>query len=261
MALQLFDTHAHLTEEELLPQAAQVIERATVAGVTRILSVGITLASSRQAVELAQQHASVSAAVGIHPNSCHEAGENDWQEIVELAKAPGVIAIGETGLDRYWDYAPFDLQQEFFRRHLLLARQTGLPFVVHMRDCESDIMAMLQAAYAEGPLKGIMHSFTGTADMAAECVAMGMHISFAGMVTFKKSHDLRGVAATIPDDRILVETDSPYLSPEPLRGKRPNQPERVVHTAACVAEARGVALEEFARQTTENACRLFGIDI
>ena len=259
--MQLFDTHAHLTEDDLLPQAAQVIERAAAAGVTRILSVGITLTSSRQAVELAQQHASVSAAVGIHPNSCHEANENDWQEIVELAKTPGVVAIGETGLDRYWDYAPFDLQQEFFRRHLLLARETGLPFVVHMRDCESDIMAMLRAAHADGPLKGIMHSFTGTADMASECVVMGLHISFAGMVTFKKSQELRAVAATIPDERILVETDSPYLSPEPLRGKRPNEPARVVHTAACVAEARGVSLEEFARQTTENACRLFDMGV
>jgi TatD DNase family protein len=258
--MNLFDTHAHLTDEQLLPDAQQVIARANDAGVNHILTVGTTLQSSRAGIDLAQKHDSVYAAVGIHPNSCHEAAEHDWQQIVELAKHARVIAIGETGLDRYWDDAPFELQQDYFDRHMCLSQQTGLPFIVHMRECAEEIMTMLREARQRGPLCGIMHSFTGEQAMAAECVELGLHISFAGMVTFKKSHDLRAVAAAVPADRILVETDSPYLSPEPLRGKRPNEPARVVHTTACVAEQRGVSLEELANQTSLNAIKLFQLD-
>lgn len=257
--MELFDTHAHLIDEQLFAQVEQIVERAQAAGVARILTVGTTLASSRAGVELARRFEGVFAAVGIHPNSTHEAADGDWEQVVELASQTGVVALGETGLDRYWDFAPFDLQQVWFDRHLRLSQATGLPFIVHMRECEADIMAMLRAARDRGPLRGIMHSFTGNAAMAAECVELGLHISFAGMVTFKKSSELRAAAAAVPGHRILVETDSPYLSPEPLRGKRPNEPARVVHTAACLAAARGVTPEEFARQTTDNARQLFGV--
>src|SRR6185436_8281557 len=168
----------------------------------------------------------------IHPNYLAEAKPGDWPVVEQLAASRRVVAIGETGLDRHWDFTPFDLQQDYFARHMRLAHERGLPFIVHMRDCEDDIMVALReeaarrggGSAANGPLRGVMHSFTGDAPMAAECIALGMHISFAGMVTYKKSQALRECAATIPADRLLIETDCPYLSPEPVRGKRPNEP-------------------------------------
>jgi TatD DNase family protein len=164
--------------------------------------------------------------------------------------------LGETGLDRHWDYAPFELQQDYFERHLRLSQQTGLPFIVHTRECEADVMAMLEAARQRGPLTGVMHSFTGGVETATRCIELGLYISFAGMVTFKKSDELRLTAAAIPADRILIETDAPYLAPHPLRGKR-NEPANIAHTARVVAAARGTPTEAFAKQTDENARRLF----
>ena len=166
--------------------------------------------------------------------------------------------MGETGLDRHWDYSPFDLQEETFDRHLRLAQKRDLPVVIHTRESDEDVLRMLRAAAVRGPLRGVMHSFTGTAETARECIELGMVISFAGMATFKKSVDLRAVAATVPADRILVETDSPYLSPHPKRGRR-NEPSHLVHTARCLAEVRGQSIEQFAAQTTENARRLFSL--
>ena len=198
----------------------------------------------------------VYAAVGIQPNYCAQAAEGDWPRVLDLVGRPRVVAVGETGLDRHWDYTPFDVQQDYFDRHLRLSQQTGLPFIVHTRESDADVLAMLREARLRGPLTGVMHSFTGTSETAAECLELGLYISFAGMVTFKKSDALRGVAKAIPQDRILIETDSPYLSPHPLRGPR-NEPARLVHTAECLARERGVSLDEFAAQTTANARRLF----
>lgn len=259
MAMELFDTHAHLDDEQLAAQPASVVARAQAAGVTRILAVGTTVASSEACLRLAHSFAGVWAAAGIHPNHSHEAATEDWDQILALAQDPRVVAIGETGLDKHWDFAPFALQQDYFDRHIRLSQQLGKPFIVHMRDCEADIMDMLRAARSRGPLTGIMHSFTGDAAMAEECVALGLHISFAGMVTFKKSEDLREVARGIPGDRLLVETDSPYLSPHPHRGVRPNEPALVVHTAQCLADARGTTLEVLAQTTTANARRLLNV--
>lgn len=253
----LFDTHAHLDDEQLDADRDGVVQRARRAGVQSILAVGTTAASSRKCVELAGRYEGVWAAVGIQPNYCAEAAADDWQRIVELADRPGVVALGETGLDRHWDYAPLDVQQDYFDRHLRLSQERHLPFIVHMRDCQDDILQMLREAAQRGPLRGVMHSFTGTGQMAAECLELGLYVSFAGMVTYKKSAELRRIAATIPDDRILIETDSPYLSPEPVRGKRPNEPAHLVHTAACLAEARGTTAASFAAQTTANARWLF----
>lgn len=252
----LFDTHAHLDDEQLLLQLPDVLARARDAGVESVVAVGTTLASSRAAVEIAGRYPGVYAAVGIQPNHVAEAAAGDWEQIVELAKAPRVAAIGETGLDRYWDYAPFELQQEYFDRHIRLSQSSGLPLVIHMRDCGAEMVSMLAAAGSRGPLSGVMHSFTGDAALAKECLELGLYISFAGMVTYRKSNELREVAKTIPSDRILVETDSPYLSPEPRRGQRPNEPALVVHTAECLAQLRGLPLEDFAAQTTANARRL-----
>jgi TatD DNase family protein len=254
----LFDTHAHLDQDEFDADRAEVIDRAVRAGVANIVAVGTTAPTSALCVELAGQYAGVWAAVGIQPNYTAQAAPEDWQRIVELADRPRVVAIGETGLDRYWDHAPLATQQDYFDRHLRLAQQRDLPVVIHTRESDAEVLAMLRDARARAPLKGVMHSFTGTAETAAECIDLGMWISFAGMVTFKKSDALRSVAAAVPAERILIETDSPYLSPQPLRGKR-NEPAHLVHTLCVLATVRGQSPEEFARQTTANARALFGV--
>lgn len=252
----LFDTHCHLDQEEFHDDRDAVIDRAVAAGVGHMLAVGITAESSAAAVQLAARRHEVYAAVGIQPNYCGAAQPGDWQRVLDLLNQPRVVALGETGLDRYWDYTPWSVQQDYFDRHLRLSQQTGLPFIVHSRDCDDEILLMLREARQRDPLTGVMHSFTGSAATAAQCLELGLMISFAGMVTFKKSQPLREVAATIPADRILIETDSPYLAPHPLRGQR-NEPAHLVHTAACLAEVRRVPLEDFSRQTTANARALF----
>jgi TatD DNase family protein len=255
--VELIDTHAHLDQEEFDADRAEMIARARASGVSAIIAIGTTAESSAAAVKLADEYEGVFAAVGIQPNYCAQAAEGDWERIAALAEQPGVVAIGETGLDKYWDYTPFAVQQDYFDRHLGLAARLDLPFVVHMRDCGDEILAALKAAhFRHGSLKGVMHSFTGDAALAAACLELGLYISFAGMVTFKKSVALREIAAAIPHDRILIESDSPYLSPEPHRGKR-NEPAHVVHTAACLAAARGEAPDAFAAMTTANARKLF----
>ena len=257
----LFDTHTHIDQSEFDSIRSEVLERAQTAGVTQIVAVGCTAEASQKCIELARQYEGVYAAVGIQPNYIAEAQAEDWSIIERLAGEPEVVAIGETGLDRHWDFTPFDQQQDYFDRHLRLAEKFGLPFIVHMRDCDEDIMQMLRAARDRGLLQGIMHSFTGDAVMAAECVELGMHISFAGMLTFKNAQNLRDCAETIPTDRLLLETDCPYLSPVPVRGKKPNEPGYLQHTAKCMAELRGVTLAELAAQTTANAQLLFGLEV
>jgi TatD DNase family protein len=255
--MQLFDTHAHLDQPEFDADRAEVLARAREVGVENIIAIGISAETSVACVKLATEYDGVFAAVGMQPNYLAEAGPADWDRVVAMLSEPGVVAIGETGLDRYWDFAPFAMQQDYFDRHIRLSQERGLPFIVHMRDCDNDILVMLREARQRGPLNGVMHSFTGSRAMADECLAMGLYISFAGMVTFKKSEELRSIAAAVPDDRILVETDSPYLSPEPVRKVKRNEPAHVRHTAECLAKVRDTTLEAFAAQTTANAKRLF----
>lgn len=258
--MALFDTHAHLDQSEFDDDRAAMIERAVQAGVDHIVAVGITADSSQACLDLAARHLrTIVAAVGIQPNYCAQAAPADWDRVAQMAANPHAVALGETGLDRHWDYSPFDVQQDFFDRHLRLSQDRGLPFIVHTRESDADVLAMLIEARRRGPLAGVMHSFTGGAETADACVKLGLYISFAGMVTFKNAADLRSVAKTVPADRILIETDSPYLSPHPLRGRR-NEPAHLVHTAECLARERGVPVEEFIRQTDENARRLFGIE-
>lgn len=241
-----------------MDQLDHVLERARQADVQHVLAMGTTADSSHACVTIASQHNMVHAAVGIQPNYVSQAAAGDWNTIVSLSSHPRVRAIGETGLDRYWDYAPWDQQLDYFVRHIELAHQQRLPFVVHLRDCETEMVHALSEAHSRfGRLRGVMHSFTGSAETAAQCLDLGLHISFAGMLTYKKSDSLRAVAATIPFDRLLIETDAPYLSPHPKRGQRPNEPALVVHTAACLAEVRGLAVEEIGRVTTQNALELF----
>lgn len=254
--LSLFDTHAHLNIDVFDGKIDQVVERAKSAGLQGVMVIGIDVATSRRACDLAADYPGfLYAVVGIQPNSAAAAAEGDFQTIQELAGYPGVRAIGETGLDCYWDDTPIDLQHDYFDRHLQLCRDTSLPMVIHMRDSGELIVQQLQRQSSVPP--GVMHSFTGDLELSRQCLDLGLHISFAGMVTFKKSDQLREVARQVPEDRLLVETDSPYLSPEPLRGRRPNEPARVEHTLRCLADVRGVSPEHLATVTTENARRLF----
>lgn len=252
----LIDTHCHLDAEAFQPDLDEVVQRAIDSGLERMLSIGITRETSEAAVRLANNYEHVHAVVGIQPNYASVVKPGDWERILELTQDPQVVGIGETGLDKYWDHAPLDVQQEYFRMHLELSRSSGLPFVVHCREAESEVLEMLKADFQHGPLNGLMHSFCGDEVMAAACVSMGMHISFAGMVTFKKNDSLRAVAKTVPLERLLVETDAPYLAPHPNRGKR-NEPSWVRHTADCLAAVHEVSQEEFATATTANARRLF----
>jgi len=254
--MELIDTHAHLDEDAFAEDLPEVVSRAVDGGVTAIVTIGTTAESSRRAVDLAQAIPIVYAAVGIQPNYVAEAKPGDWDTIQELANQPKVVAIGETGLDRYWDYAPFELQTEFFEQHLELSRRKHLPFVVHCRESEADVVAQLRAAAGSGTLRGVMHSFCGDRETALECLRMGLHISFAGMLTYKKNDALRAVAAEVPPDRLLVETDAPYLAPVPRRGKR-NEPAYVQHTLDCLAEIHGFTPERMAEQTVQNAVELF----
>src|SRR5262245_56922821 len=217
--MDLFDTHAHLDDGQLAADVVAVVERAQAAGVTRILAIGTTAESSRNSLAHAGRFAGVWAAAGIHPNHAAEAQPGDWDEVVRLTNEAKVVALGETGLDLYWKDTPLAVQQDYFDRHIRLSQEHDLPLVIHLRETAAEILAMLRDARLSGPLRGIMHSFTGSASQAAEFLDLGLHISFAGMLTFKKSEELRAVAAKIPADRLLVETDSPYLSPEPFRGQ------------------------------------------
>ena len=194
------------------------------------------------------------------------AAAGDWDEIVLMLAHPRVVALGETGLDRYWDHAPIEMQRDYFDRHLRMSQDRDRTVVIHCRDAQADVLPMLREAVSRGPLRGVLHAFSGDAAMAAECLDLGLYASFAGNATYtnKKFQSLREAAVTIPADRILIETDSPYLTPEPLRRpckhgarQKRNEPALVAHVAAALAALRGVPLDQFVRQTTANARRLF----
>lgn len=253
------DTHGHLTDEAFADDVAGVLARAQAAGVSRLLSIGTTLGSSRACLELAERTPGVWASVGIHPNHAAEAQTDDWAHIVALADHPKAAAIGETGLDRHWDFTPFPVQEDYFARHLWLARKVHKPIVIHCREAEADILRMLTADHqTHGPILGVMHSFTGGLSLAEAALRLGLYVSFAGMLTYKSAADLREVAARLPRDRVLLETDCPYLVPVPLRGAvKRNEPAHLIHTAACLASLWHMTPEAVAEQTTANACRLF----
>jgi TatD DNase family protein len=254
--MEFFDSHCHLDPMRFGADLADVLARARAAGVTGMAVVGTRAADSEAAAALAATEAGLVATAGIHPNDAAEAGPDEWDRVVALVAAGRVAAVGETGLDWYRTTAPPDLQRDFFDRHLRLAQSRGLPIVIHTRESTRDVLEMLREARGRGPLAAILHSFTGTAAEAAEAVDLGCHLGFAGMVTFRSAAELRATAAGVPLDRLLVETDSPFLSPEPLRGRR-NEPGHVVHTARCLALARGEPLEILAAATTANARRIY----
>jgi TatD DNase family protein len=253
MSAELIDTHAHLDDEKFQGDLSAVLERARNAGVTRIVTIATTASSSATCIGLAEQHPMLAATVGLQPNNLAQEPADAWDQVASLVNKPKVVAVGETGLDRHWDDTPFAQQEDYFARHLELARKHNLAVVIHCREAEADVVRMLKEDYnRHGPVRGVMHSFTGNLATAQACLDMGLFISFAGMVTYKNAQNLRDVAAKVPLDRMLVETDSPYLAPEPVRGQR-NEPGHVIHTAKCLAGVLGLDLETFAQQTTRNA--------
>jgi TatD DNase family protein len=255
----LVDTHAHLDEERFEVDRGDVVARAVAAGVRRILTIATTAASSVASADLAAAYPGVFASAGIHPNYAGQAATSDWDLVLECLNRPKMRAVGETGLDRFHQFTAFSVQEDYFARHLECSRRLRLPIVIHSRDCDADMLRMLRADFDKhGPLLGVMHSFASSAATSAACLEMGLYISFSGMLTYKKSDELRKVAAKVSADRLLVETDSPYLAPLPHRGKR-NEPAFVVHTAQCLAEIQGIELGDMARVTTRNAERLFGL--
>ena len=254
--IQWVDTHAHLDDSRLKNRIDEVLAAARNAGVVQVVAVATTAEDSASVLDMSRHHGGVHPAVGIHPNEAGEARPGDWQLIGELARDPRVVALGETGLDRYWNRVPFDVQQDYFDRHLILAAELDLPVIIHCRDCHRDIVNQLERQGRS--IHGVLHSFTGSLSDAQEILELGLHVSFAGMLTFanKTLDPLREAASWVPIDRLLVETDAPYLSPHPFRGKT-NEPARVACTAAKLAEIRGISLQELADATTANARRLF----
>lgn len=254
--MEFFDSHCHLDPMRYGGDLPDVLGRARAAGVTGLTVIGTRAADSEAAAELSAREPGVACAAGIHPNDVHETEPDEWDRITRLVASGRVHAVGETGLDWYRAVAPRDLQRDSFDRHIRLAQKLGLPLVVHTRESIRDTLDTLREALVRGPLTAVLHAFSGTAAEAAEAIDLGCHLGFAGMVTFRSAADLRTVATTVPLDRLLIETDSPFLSPEPFRGRR-NEPSHVVHTARCLAIARGEPLEKFAAATTANARRIF----
>lgn len=253
----LIDTHAHLDHERFKGDVDQVIERAKLAQVQSIITVGADLASSRQAVEFARRYPDVIATVGVHPHDADSVSESVLNEIAILAQDEGVVAIGEIGLDYHYDFSPRDVQRRVFAIQISLARELELPIVVHVREAYQDVMSILKSEHAED-VGGIVHCFSGDREAAKDCLDMGFYISVGGILTFANSQELREIIRGLPMDRILLETDAPYLTPVPYRGKR-NEPAYLVHVAEALANLKGITFDEVAETTTLNACKLFGL--
>ena len=255
----MIDSHAHVDGARFDGDRADVLARAWAAGLRLIVNVGHDVASSRRSAALAAADPRVFATVGIHPHEAGTAGDGDLAEIEALARAPRVVAIGECGLDRGpHNHAPFDAQERLLRRHCDLARRTGLPLVIHNRDTYPDLFRVLGDESRSGPLRGVMHCFSGGPAEAERSVALGFFVSFSGVLTFRNAPETREAARVVPEDRLLVETDCPYLAPEPHRGKR-NEPAYVAHTLRRLAEVRGTDPAEMERITESNTLRAFGI--
>jgi TatD DNase family protein len=253
----LIDTHAHLDHERFKDDVDKVVERAKLAKVQSIVTVGADLASSRQAVGFAKHYPGVIATVGVHPHDADSVSERVLHEIAMLAEDEGVVAIGEIGLDYHYDFSPRGVQRRVFEAQISLARELGLPIVVHVREAYQDVVSILRSEHAED-VGGIIHCFSGDWEIAKDCLDMGFYISVGGILTFANSEKLRGIIRGLPLHRILLETDAPYLTPVPYRGKR-NEPAYVVHVAQALADLKGVTFDEVAESTTLNARKLFGL--
>jgi TatD DNase family protein len=252
----LVDSHCHLDFPDFAEERAAIVARALAAGIGRMVTISTRVRRFQQVFEIAESFDEVYCSVGTHPHNAAEELDVTVEELVRLSAHPKVVAIGEAGLDYFYDHAPRDAQAQGFRIHIAAARQTGLPLVIHARDADSDMADILQDETGKGAFPFILHCFSSGRRLAEVGVALGGYVSFSGILTFKNSAELRAIAADVPHDRLLVETDAPYLAPIPFRGKR-NEPAYVAHTAKVLAETVGISEAEIAAVTTDNFFRLF----
>ncbi|AKP75084.1 MULTISPECIES: TatD family hydrolase [Priestia] len=254
----LFDTHVHLNAEQYEDDLQEVINRALEKGVQNMVVVGFDEPTIKKAIQIAETYDFIYASVGWHPVDAIDMTDEHLAWIEELAQHPKVVALGEMGLDYHWDKSPKEVQKDVFRRQIRLARKVNLPIIIHNRDATEDVVTILKEEHVE-EVGGIMHCFTGSIEVAKQCMDMNMYISFGGPVTFKNAKKPKEVAAELPLDKLLIETDCPYLTPHPFRGKR-NEPGYVSYVAEQIAELKGITYEELADITTANAKKLFGIN-
>jgi TatD DNase family protein len=252
----LIDSHCHLDFPDFATELDGVILRARQAGIARLVTISTRVRRHSEVLAIAERFADVYCSVGTHPHYAHEELDVSAGDLVARTRDDKVVALGEAGLDYHYDNSPRDAQERGFRTHIAAARETGLPVVIHSREADADTARILEEECEKGAFRAVLHCFTGGPDLARRAVALGHFISFTGILTFKKSTALRAIAAELPADRILVETDAPYLAPGRYRGKR-NEPAYVVETANVLAETRGVSFDVIARQTTENFFKLF----
>jgi TatD DNase family protein len=252
----IVDSHCHLDFDRLREDLPGVLSRARDAGVGLMVTISTRMSTFERVRAIAEKHERVFCSVGVHPHEAAAEGDVSTERLCALAEHPKVVGIGETGLDYYYEHSPREAQEASFRRHIDAARRTGLPLIVHTRDADADTADILSEEMARGPFTGVLHCFSAGPGLAHAAVELGFYISFSGILTFPKAEELRRIAAEAPEDRLLVETDSPYLAPVPKRGK-PNEPAFVAHTAARLAELRGLPESELHRLTTDNFFRLF----
>jgi TatD DNase family protein len=252
----LVDSHCHLDFPDFADDLDGIVARASAAGIGRILTISTRVRRLNALLAITEQFPNVYCSVGTHPHQADEEDGISADELIELSKQAKVVAFGEAGLDYFYQYGSRQAQERGFRTHIAAARATGLPLVIHTREADDDCGRILEDEMAKGPFRAGMHCDTGGRELAMKGIALGLSISFTGILTFKKSQALRDLAAELPADRIMVETDAPYLAPGKFRGKR-NEPSYVIEIAKVLAEARGVTLEEISQQTTENFFRLF----
>jgi TatD DNase family protein len=253
----LVDSHCHLDFPDFADDLAGIVARAEASGVGRMVTISTRVKKLPDLVAIAERFPNVYCSVGTHPHHADEEDGITTDELVKLAQHPKVVAFGEAGLDYFYEMGSRPAQERGFRAHIAAARETGLPLVIHTREADEDCGKILEDEMGRGAFRAVLHCYTGGRDLAMKAIELGLMISFTGILTFKKSQTLRDLAAELPADRVMVETDSPYLAPGKYRGKR-NEPAYVVETAKVLAEIRGVSLDEIARQTTENFFRLFG---
>jgi TatD DNase family protein len=252
----LIDSHCHLDFPDLAADEAGILARARTAGVGGMLTIGTRLDQFDRVRSITERHGNIWCSVGVHPHEAKEEGQRTPDRLIEAAQHPKVVGIGETGLDFYYEHSPRTEQAESFRVHIAAARQTGLPLIVHTRDADRETAEILEEEYRVGAYTGLIHCFSSGPEIAQRALALGLYISISGIVTFKAADALRSIVRDIPLERLLIETDAPFLAPVPKRGKT-NEPAFVAHTAAKVAELKGVAVEELAAATTDNFFRLF----
>jgi TatD DNase family protein len=256
LALMLIDSHCHLDFADFAADRDAVIARAKARGVGRMITISTRVQKFADIAAIAERDPDIFCTVGTHPHQAHEEPEASAAQLVSLARHPKCVGIGEAGLDYYYDRAPRDAAARVFRTHIAAARQSGLPLVIHARDADGDIAAILKDEMGKGAFTAVLHCFTAGRMLAETGLALGLYVSFSGVVTFKNSQELRDIARDVPLDRMLVETDAPFLAPVPNRGKR-NEPAFVADTARVLAEVKGVSEADLARMTTDNVQRLF----